>query len=178
MSLMSFLTFPLFRKPQGSYFAWKAAAIGKNMVNAKTFLEKRYNDELELEDAVHTAILTLKVKMELELGLRLSLELGLRLGLGLKAKGHVSELLGTEGDTWHENERLSVNGKMRHANGRRRQAQRVIGTCQAQAIAQQHGPKERQVYLILEQDVIKRCCAAGRRGQLYCLRGLWRDRDT
>lgn len=31
------------------------------MVNAKTFLEKRYNDELELEDAVHTAILTLKV---------------------------------------------------------------------------------------------------------------------
>jgi 20S proteasome subunit alpha 2 len=32
------------------------------MVNAKTFLEKRYNEELELEDAVHTAILTLKVR--------------------------------------------------------------------------------------------------------------------
>ncbi len=31
------------------------------MVNAKTFLEKRYNEEMELEDAVHTAILTLKV---------------------------------------------------------------------------------------------------------------------
>ena len=30
------------------------------MVNAKTFLEKRYSEELELEDAVHTAILTLK----------------------------------------------------------------------------------------------------------------------
>ena len=40
--------------PSGSYFAWKASAIGKHMVNAKTFLEKRYNDDLELEDAVHT----------------------------------------------------------------------------------------------------------------------------
>lgn len=44
--------------PSGSYFAWKASAIGKNMINAKTFLEKRYNEEMELEDAVHTAILT------------------------------------------------------------------------------------------------------------------------
>lgn len=32
--------------PSGSYFAWKASAIGKNMVNAKTFLEKRYSDEV------------------------------------------------------------------------------------------------------------------------------------
>ena len=31
------------------------------MVNAKTFLEKRYSDDIELEDAIHTAILTLKV---------------------------------------------------------------------------------------------------------------------
>jgi 20S proteasome alpha/beta subunit len=46
---------------QGSFFAWKAAAVGKNMVNAKTFLEKRYSDDLELEDAIHNAILTLKV---------------------------------------------------------------------------------------------------------------------
>lgn len=30
------------------------------MVNAKTFLEKRFHDDLEIEDAVHTAILTLK----------------------------------------------------------------------------------------------------------------------
>eukprot|EP00049_Salpingoeca_infusionum_P002681 m.58877 g.58877 ORF g.58877 m.58877 type:complete len:236 (+) comp11729_c0_seq2:560-1267(+) len=50
--------------PTGSYFAWKATAIGKNMINAKTFLEKRFNDELELEDAVHTAILTLKEGFE------------------------------------------------------------------------------------------------------------------
>jgi 20S proteasome alpha/beta subunit len=27
--------------PSGTYFPWKATAIGKNMVNAKTFLEKR-----------------------------------------------------------------------------------------------------------------------------------------
>jgi hypothetical protein len=27
--------------PSGSYWAWKASAIGKNMTNAKTFLEKR-----------------------------------------------------------------------------------------------------------------------------------------
>jgi 20S proteasome subunit alpha 2 len=30
--------------PSGSFWAWKASAIGKNMVNAKTFLEKRYCD--------------------------------------------------------------------------------------------------------------------------------------
>lgn len=28
--------------PSGSFWAWKASAIGKNQVNAKTFLEKRY----------------------------------------------------------------------------------------------------------------------------------------
>ncbi|BAM80856.1 20S core proteasome subunit alpha 2 [Cyanidioschyzon merolae strain 10D] len=46
--------------PSGSFFFWKATAIGKNMVNAKTFLEKRYQDDVELEDAIHMAILTLK----------------------------------------------------------------------------------------------------------------------
>eukprot|EP00123_Amoebidium_parasiticum_P019531 comp26384_c0_seq1/m.47102 comp26384_c0_seq1/g.47102 ORF comp26384_c0_seq1/g.47102 comp26384_c0_seq1/m.47102 type:complete len:235 (-) comp26384_c0_seq1:32-736(-) len=50
--------------PSGSYFAWKASAIGKNFINAKTFLEKRYSDEMELEDAIHTAILTLKEGFE------------------------------------------------------------------------------------------------------------------
>ena len=46
--------------PSGSYFGWKASAIGKNMINAKTFLETRYSEDMELEDAIHTAILTLK----------------------------------------------------------------------------------------------------------------------
>ncbi|KAK9808539.1 hypothetical protein WJX73_006377 [Symbiochloris irregularis] len=50
--------------PSGSFFAWKASAMGKNMVNAKTFLEKRYAEDMELEDAVHTALLTLKEGFE------------------------------------------------------------------------------------------------------------------
>ncbi|KAG5579136.1 hypothetical protein H5410_049763 [Solanum commersonii] len=50
--------------PSGSYFSWKASAMGKNVSNAKTFLEKRYTEELELDDAVHTAILTLKEGFE------------------------------------------------------------------------------------------------------------------
>lgn len=53
--------------PSGSYFAWKASAIGKNMANAKTFLEKRYSEDMELEDAIHTALLTLKEGFEGEL---------------------------------------------------------------------------------------------------------------
>lgn len=74
--------------PSGAYFAWKATAMGKNHINGKTFLEKRfcifknkyssllnfcfiydfhscrYTENLELEDAVHTAILTLKEGFE------------------------------------------------------------------------------------------------------------------
>lgn len=50
--------------PSGTFFAWKATAIGKNMINAKTFLEKRYAESMEIEDAVHTAILTLKEGMD------------------------------------------------------------------------------------------------------------------
>jgi hypothetical protein len=34
------------------------------MVNAKTFLEKRYSEDMELEDAIHTALLTLKEGFE------------------------------------------------------------------------------------------------------------------
>ena len=50
--------------PSGSYFPWKATAIGKGSNSAKTFLEKRWNDELELEDAIHIALLTLKESIE------------------------------------------------------------------------------------------------------------------
>ncbi|RNA08748.1 Proteasome subunit alpha type-2 [Brachionus plicatilis] len=50
--------------PSGAYFAWKATAIGKNHINGKTFLEKRYSEKLEMEDAIHTAILTLKESFE------------------------------------------------------------------------------------------------------------------
>ena len=53
--------------PSGSYWTWKATALGKNMNNVKTFLEKRYKDEMEEEDAVHMAILALKEGFEGEM---------------------------------------------------------------------------------------------------------------
>ena len=53
--------------PSGAAFGWKATAIGKNYVNAKTFLERRYNDEMELDDAVHIALLTLRESNEGEM---------------------------------------------------------------------------------------------------------------
>lgn len=53
--------------PSGTYFAWRATAIGKNFTNAKTFLEKRYAEDMELEDAVHTSLLTLREGFEGEM---------------------------------------------------------------------------------------------------------------
>lgn len=50
--------------PSGSYWAWKASAMGSRQNSAKAFLEKRYTSEMELEDAIHTAILTLKEGFE------------------------------------------------------------------------------------------------------------------
>ena len=61
--------------PSGSYWAWKASAIGKNFVNAKTDLEKRYNDDIELEDAIHTALFVLKKGFEGEMNEK-NIELG------------------------------------------------------------------------------------------------------
>lgn len=53
--------------PSGAYFPWKATAIGKGATSAKTFLEKRWNEELELEDAIHIALLTLKESVDGEM---------------------------------------------------------------------------------------------------------------
>ena len=53
--------------PSGAYFGWKATAIGKNYVHAKNFLEKRFQEDMELEDAVHTALLTLREGFEGEM---------------------------------------------------------------------------------------------------------------
>eukprot|EP01107_Rhizomastix_libera_P007389 TRINITY_DN2202_c0_g2_i2.p1 TRINITY_DN2202_c0_g2~~TRINITY_DN2202_c0_g2_i2.p1 ORF type:complete len:242 (-),score=52.60 TRINITY_DN2202_c0_g2_i2:24-722(-) len=50
--------------PSGSFWGWKASAIGKNMANAKTFLEKRFHDDIELDDAIHTALLALREGFE------------------------------------------------------------------------------------------------------------------
>ena len=43
---------------------WLVFCVGKNYYNARSFLERRYNEDLELDDAVHTAILTLKESFE------------------------------------------------------------------------------------------------------------------
>ena len=53
--------------PSGAYFGWKASAIGKGYTQAKSFLEKRYSEDMELEDAVHTALLTLREGFEGEM---------------------------------------------------------------------------------------------------------------
>mmetsp|Transcript_26434 Transcript_26434/g.26685 ORF Transcript_26434/g.26685 Transcript_26434/m.26685 type:complete len:234 (-) Transcript_26434:158-859(-) len=53
--------------PSGAAFGWKATAIGKNYINAKNFLERRYNDEVELDDAIHIALLTLRESFEGEM---------------------------------------------------------------------------------------------------------------
>jgi len=53
--------------PSGAFFEWKATAVGQNYVNAKSFLEKRYADDMELDDAIHTAILTLREGFEGEI---------------------------------------------------------------------------------------------------------------
>eukprot|EP01035_Chromulina_nebulosa_P017702 gene17702-23293_t len=53
--------------PSGAAFGWKATAIGKNYVNAKNFLERRYSDDVELDDAVHIALLTLRESYEGEM---------------------------------------------------------------------------------------------------------------
>ena len=65
--------------PSGAYFSWYATAIGKNYISGKSFLEKvgvkwttdasRWNEEMELEDAVHTAMLTLKENFEGEVSI-------------------------------------------------------------------------------------------------------------
>lgn len=46
--------------PSGSFYPWKATSIGKDSATTKAFLEKRYRSDFELDDAIHTAILTIK----------------------------------------------------------------------------------------------------------------------
>ncbi|RCI12148.1 hypothetical protein L249_0388 [Ophiocordyceps polyrhachis-furcata BCC 54312] len=80
--------------PTGSFFPWKATAIGKSATKAKTFLEKRYSEELELEDAIHIALLTLKDNIEGEMNGD-SIEIGI---VGPPAD-HLLGIEGVEGAT-------------------------------------------------------------------------------
>ena len=51
----------------GTFYSWKATTLGRGADTAKGFLERRYSDDLDIEDAIHTAILTLKDSFEGEL---------------------------------------------------------------------------------------------------------------
>lgn len=73
--------------PSGSYFPWKATAIGKSATSAKTFLEKRYTEGLELEDAVHIALLTLKETIEGEMNGE-TVEIGMFYSTGIYSKAN------------------------------------------------------------------------------------------
>lgn len=70
--------------PSGSYYPWKATAIGKHATSAKTFLEKRYTEGLELEDAIHIALLTLKETIEGEMNGD-TIEIGMFVLYGVRA---------------------------------------------------------------------------------------------
>ncbi len=59
----------------GTFYCWKATALGKGASSAKQFLEKRYSDDMDIEDAIHTVILTLKDSFEGELTER-NIEIG------------------------------------------------------------------------------------------------------
>ena len=85
----------------------RATAIGKNMANAKAFLEKRYNEDMEIEDVIHTAILTLKEGFEGVLNEN-SIEIGIAYFDEAEETGaHVDELDG---------KRFKIVGKFRLAS--------------------------------------------------------------
>jgi 20S proteasome subunit alpha 2 len=69
--------------PSGSMTAWKATAIGRSAIAARTFLEKRHSDKLALADAVHTAVLALRDGIEGKLEAE-NLEIGI---VSLNKKG-------------------------------------------------------------------------------------------
>ena len=50
--------------PSGAYYNWKATSVGKGAKSAKSFLEKRYKPDMEIEDAIHTALMTMKEGFE------------------------------------------------------------------------------------------------------------------
>eukprot|EP00831_Metopus_contortus_P000476 TRINITY_DN1017_c0_g1_i7.p1 TRINITY_DN1017_c0_g1~~TRINITY_DN1017_c0_g1_i7.p1 ORF type:complete len:302 (-),score=46.92 TRINITY_DN1017_c0_g1_i7:20-925(-) len=61
--------------PSGAYFGWKATSIGRNMPGMKNFLEKRYTESIELEDAIHLSILMLRENYEGEMN-EFNIEIG------------------------------------------------------------------------------------------------------
>ena len=60
----------------GTFYSWKATSLGKGQAHCKQIFEKRYNDDMDIEDAIHTAIMTLKETFEGELTER-NIEIGI-----------------------------------------------------------------------------------------------------
>ena len=60
----------------GSFYCWKATALGKGATEARSFLEKTYTDDMDIGDAIHTAIKALKNTFEGEMTER-NLEVGI-----------------------------------------------------------------------------------------------------
>lgn len=60
----------------GTFYCWKATALGKGATEAKNFLEKTYADDLDIGDATHLAIKALKNSFDGELTER-NIEVGL-----------------------------------------------------------------------------------------------------
>ena len=46
--------------PSGTFYPWKATAIGSNYGDARTFLERRDTNDLDQEGAINNALLALK----------------------------------------------------------------------------------------------------------------------
>ena len=51
----------------GAYYCWKATALGKGASEAKNYLEKVYDDGMEIGDAIHTAVKALKTSFGSEM---------------------------------------------------------------------------------------------------------------
>jgi len=54
----------------GTFYCWKATSLGRGSTEARSFLEKTYTDDMDIDDAVHTAIKALKTSFEGELTAR------------------------------------------------------------------------------------------------------------
>ncbi len=60
----------------GTFYCWKATALGKGASDAKQFLEKTFTDDLDIGDATHLAIKALKNSFDGEMTAR-NIEVGI-----------------------------------------------------------------------------------------------------
>ena len=51
----------------GTFYCWKATALGKGSTEARNYLEKVYDDNMDIGDAIHTAVKALKTSFGSEM---------------------------------------------------------------------------------------------------------------